>query len=103
MAERIECKILDMNAFLTAVDRCRGPVTLLDEDGCAVRLDRQSEIRTALLERHRKSRGCLPLTLELPSREDYISLIRVCAGDCFQFFSTAFFLKLTDQGGAHER
>ena len=78
----IKLNILNMRRFLQTVNECNHPVHMLYPDGRKENINKQYEIQDQLLKKYRENRNCLHLSLDIPSPEDYMSIVSYYTGDC---------------------
>jgi hypothetical protein len=78
----IKLNILNMKNFLQTVNECSGKVNLLHPDGRKENINKQYGIQNELLQKYRENKYCLPLSLDIPTPKDYISIVSYYAGDC---------------------
>lgn len=65
--------VMNIDGFLVAVNRCSGPVYLLDKDGRSVNLRADESARAELRRRYLED-GLLKLDLEIPMPRDYLHI-----------------------------
>ena len=78
----VKLKIFNMKNFLETVNQCSGVVNLLYPDGSEENINKKYGIQNELLQRHRESKGCLRLSLNIPTIKDYFRIVYFTIGDC---------------------
>ncbi|WP_373266010.1 ribonuclease HII [Hungatella hathewayi] len=78
----MKLRILDMKEFLKTVNECAGPVNLVDSDGRRVNINKEYGIQAKLQAEYQRNRKILSLCLEVPTPEDYLSIVYYYVGDC---------------------
>jgi len=78
----IKLNILNMKNFLQTVNECSGIVNLLYPDGRKENINKQYEVQNQLLQKYKENKNYLPLSLDIPTPKDYISIVSYYAGDC---------------------
>lgn len=73
--------IFRMERFLEVVNRCTGPVHLLDGVGQKQNINRHHRIQDELLQKHRDSKRHLRLSLEVPNPRDYRNIVNFVISD----------------------
>lgn len=74
-------RILNVEAFLSVVNACRGAVYLLAR-GEKLPLNGNKALQARLRGEHRRQGGVLTLALDAPDPSDYMALVSYYAGDC---------------------
>lgn len=77
----VKLKIFNMKNFLETVNECSGAVNLLCPDGSKENINRQVRIQNELLHKHRENKGCLQLSLDIPTPKDYFRIVYFTIGD----------------------
>ncbi len=67
--------ILDMPAFLKAVNECGGTVNIIQENGYKSNINKEWSIQSALKERFRENHNSLKVTLSIPDYKDYLRVV----------------------------
>ncbi len=75
-------KISNMKNFLETVNECSGVVNLLYTDGSEENINKKYGIQNELLKKHRENKGCLRLSLNIPTIKDYFRIVYFTIGDC---------------------
>lgn len=78
----IKLNILNLKAFLETVNACKGEICMICPNGKRVNIKGETELQRKLWEQYRSNKNCLPLVLETPQTQDYMSIISYYAGDC---------------------
>ncbi len=67
--------ILDMSAFLKAVNECSGTVNMIQENGYKRNINKEWGVQSTLKERFRENHNSLNLTLSIPDSKDYLRIV----------------------------
>ena len=78
----IKLNILNINSFLDTVNSCSGRVNILYPDGRKININKQYGIQNQLLKQYWNNKKSLLLSLDIPTPEDYMSIVSYYAGDC---------------------
>jgi hypothetical protein len=77
----VKLNIFNMKNFLETVNGCSGPVNLLCSNGRKENI-KEYGIQNGLLQKHKKNKGCLRLSLDMPNPKDYLRIVYFTVGDC---------------------
>ncbi len=77
----VKLKIFNMKNFLETVNECSGTVNLLYPDGNKENINRQVGIQNELLHKYQENKGCLLLSLDIPTPKDYFRIVYFTIGD----------------------
>lgn len=78
----MKLNILNVKKFLEIVNMCKGEINMLCTDGKWLNISRQYTFQSDLLKQHKTNKNCLRLTLNIPTPQDYMSIVSYYAGDC---------------------